>query len=108
MPAEHRRAVRVALHSAMFRRDARGHAACPARAMAIVLASPAARPLRHPLRFALCTLRAFRANQGLLLAGAVAYYALLSIVPLLILIVIALSHMVEPSELLATRGWNSA
>jgi uncharacterized BrkB/YihY/UPF0761 family membrane protein len=30
-------------------------------------------------------LRAFRANQGLLLAGAVAYYTLLSIVPLLIL-----------------------
>ena len=41
--------------------------------------------LRHPAAFALRTLSAFRANQGLLLAGAVAYYALLSIVPLLIL-----------------------
>ena len=41
--------------------------------------------LRHPGRFAWHTLKAFRANQGLLLAGAVAYYALLSIVPLLIL-----------------------
>ena len=46
--------------------------------------------------------RAFRANQGLLLAGAVAYYALLSIVPLLILMVIALSHVIDQAELLAT------
>jgi YihY family inner membrane protein len=47
-------------------------------------------------------LRGFRANQGLLLAGAVAYYALLSIVPLLILTVIALSHFVDQLELLQT------
>ena len=46
------------------------------------------------------TLRGFRANQGLLLAGAVAYYALLSIVPMLILLVIALSHVVGEAELL--------
>jgi YihY family inner membrane protein len=58
--------------------------------------------LRHPGEFALRTLKAFRANQGLLLAGAVAYYALLSIVPLLILIVIALSHLVDQGELLQT------
>ena len=44
----------------------------------------------HPGRFLLQALKAFRANQGLLLAGAVAYYALLSIVPLLILVAIAL------------------
>jgi membrane protein len=54
--------------------------------------------------FALQTLKAFRANQGLLLAGAVAYYALLSIVPLLILIVIALSHVIAQRELLDTLG----
>ena len=59
---------------------------------------------RHPVRFAWQVLRAFRANQGLLLAGAVAYYALLSIVPLLILSVIALSHWVEAEELLATMA----
>ena len=47
-------------------------------------------------------MRGFRANQGLLLAGGVAYYALLSIVPLLILIVIALSHFVDQTELLHT------
>ena len=58
--------------------------------------------LRHPAAFAWDTLKAFRANQGLLLAGAVAYYALLSIVPLLILIVIALSHVVDQRELLQT------
>jgi len=60
--------------------------------------------LAHPGTFALQTLKAFRANQGLLLAGAVAYYALLSIVPLLILFVIALSHLIDQHELLQTLG----
>jgi len=64
----------------------------------------AARIARHPAAFALQTLKAFRANQGLLLAGAVAYYALLSVVPLLILTVIALSHVIAQDELLATLG----
>ena len=49
------------------------------------------------------TLKGFRANQGLLLAGAVAC-TLLSIVPLLILIVIALSHVIDQAELLGTLG----
>jgi YihY family inner membrane protein len=56
------------------------------------------------LHFALRTLKAFRANQGLLLAGAVAYYALLSIVPLLVLVVIVLSHVIDPELLLGTIG----
>ena len=60
--------------------------------------------LKHPGAFALQTLKAFRANQGLLLAGAVAYYALLSIVPLLILTVIALSYVIDQAELLVTLG----
>jgi len=60
--------------------------------------------LAHPGAFALQTLKAFRAHQGLLLAGAVAYYALLSIVPLLILFVIGLSHCIDPAELLQTLG----
>ena len=67
-----------------------------------LLAPQARRVLRHPGAFVWQTLKAFRANQGLLLAGAVAYYALLSIVPLLILIVIALSHVVDQGELLQT------
>ncbi|WEF32099.1 YihY/virulence factor BrkB family protein [Pseudoduganella chitinolytica] len=60
--------------------------------------------LGHPLRFALQCLTGFRANQGLLLAGAVAYYSLLSIVPLLMLVVVALSHVIDPKELLDTIG----
>lgn len=58
--------------------------------------------LRHPGRFLLDALVHFRAHQGLLLAGAVAYYALLSIVPLLILMLIGLSQLVDPVELLET------
>lgn len=60
--------------------------------------------LQHPWAFTLRTLKAFRANQGLLLAGAVAYNALLSIVPLLILTVIVLSHVVDQAGLLRTVG----
>ncbi|MGJ9419890.1 YihY/virulence factor BrkB family protein [Massilia sp. CMS3.1] len=50
----------------------------------------------------LSVLKGFRANQGLLLAGAVAYYALLSIVPFLMLVVVALSHFIAQAELLET------
>jgi len=60
--------------------------------------------LRRPGTFIWNTLKAFRANQGLLLAGAVAYYALLSIVPLLILIVIFLSHFVDQTAMLHTMS----
>ena len=69
------------------------------------LIGPAAQHvLRHPGQFAWCTLKACRANQGLLLAGAVAYYALLSIVPLLVLTVMALSRVIDARELLVTIG----
>ena len=65
--------------------------------------------LKSPGAFALRTLKAFRANQGLLLAGAVAYYALLSLVPLLLLALIALSHVIDRALLLDTLerylGW---
>ena len=60
--------------------------------------------IAQPGTFAIRVLRAFRANQGLLLAGAVAYYTLLSIVPLLILLLIALSQIIDQGELLATLG----
>jgi membrane protein len=60
--------------------------------------------LKHPATFAVQTLKGFRANQGILLAGAVAYYALLSIVPLLILTVIGLSYFIDQAELLDTLG----
>ena len=54
--------------------------------------------------FAMQTLKSFHANQGLLLAGALAYYALLSIVPMVMLTVIALSHIIDQDELLQTLG----
>lgn len=66
--------------------------------------SPALDVLRHPGRFALDVVRGFRRHQGLLLAGAVAYYTLLSIVPLLILLVFVLSRFVPQEELLSTIG----
>ncbi len=63
-----------------------------------------AKLLRHPLKFFWESLKGFRDAQGLLLAGAVAYYALLSIVPLLIVSVITLSHFIDQAELLRTIG----
>ncbi|MBI2771243.1 MAG: YihY/virulence factor BrkB family protein [Burkholderiales bacterium] len=69
-----------------------------------ILSPQAAHVIKSPGAFAWCVLKAFKKNQGLLLAGAVAYYALLSVVPLLILAVIALSHVVDQAELLSTLG----
>jgi len=66
--------------------------------------SPAVEIARHPVPFIGEVLREFRRNHGLLLAGAVAYYMLLSIVPLLILLVAALSHILDPAALMATLG----
>ena len=75
----------------------------------MILEPQAAYVLHHPSAFALRVLQGFRANQGLLLAGAVAYYALLSMVPLFILIAIALSHVIDEAVLLASLsryvGW---
>jgi len=52
--------------------------------------------------FLLRVVRGFRRNQGLLLSGAVAYYTLLSIVPLSILAIIVLTHFIEEPQLLQT------
>jgi YihY family inner membrane protein len=59
---------------------------------------------RHPMDFTVQCLKGFRANQGLLLAGAVAYYSLLSILPLLMLVVVALSHVIDEADLLSAVG----
>jgi YihY family inner membrane protein len=65
--------------------------------------------LKSPGAFALRVLKAFKANQGLLLAGAVAYYALLSLVPLLLLSLVALSHVIDRALLIEALerylGW---
>ena len=71
---------------------------CSATSLERLIGPAAQHVLRHPWAFAWQTLKAFRANQGLLLAGAVAYYALLSIVPLLILTVIALSQVIDQAR----------
>jgi len=52
--------------------------------------------------FLLRVLRDFRRNQGLLLSGAVAFYTLLSIVPLSILALVVLTHFVEEQQLIHT------
>ncbi len=52
--------------------------------------------------FVFKVLSGFRQNQGLLLSGAIAYYTLLSIVPLSILTLIVLSHFVEQDQLFLT------
>jgi YihY family inner membrane protein len=58
--------------------------------------------LRQPSRFILSVLGNFRRNQGLLLSGAVAYYTLLSIVPMFALILVGLSHFIEEEQLYNT------
>jgi membrane protein len=58
--------------------------------------------LGRPFSFLLAILRDFKRNQGLLLSGAVAYYTLLSIVPMSILALIGLSHYIEEEQLFHT------
>ena len=55
--------------------------------------------LRRPGKFLLRVLTGFRRNQGLLLAGAVAYYTLLSVIPMLALILVGLSHFIDEQQL---------
>jgi len=52
--------------------------------------------------FLLRVLRSFKRNQGLLLSGALAYYTLLSIVPMSILALIVLSHFIGEEQLFHT------
>jgi YihY family inner membrane protein len=52
--------------------------------------------------FLLRVANGFRRNQGFLLAGAVAYYTLLSIVPLSIIALIVLTHVIEEQQLIHT------
>ncbi|MFV1998120.1 MAG: YihY/virulence factor BrkB family protein [Acidiferrobacterales bacterium] len=52
--------------------------------------------LRNPLPFAWQVLSAFRRNQGVLLAAAVAYHSLLSIIPIIALTAIGLSQWLDP------------
>jgi YihY family inner membrane protein len=58
------------------------------------------RQLRYPFAFIRRVVQRFQANQGTLLAGAIAYNALLSLVPLVILLLVALSQVVSEAQLL--------
>jgi membrane protein len=64
----------------------------------------AVKVLRHPGAFALRVINQFRTSQGLLLAGGVAYYALLSLLPFLILMLVLLSHVFSADRLLQVLG----
>jgi membrane protein len=56
--------------------------------------------LDNPWLFTRRILAGFRANQGFLLAGAIAYYTLLSIVPMLAVILVALSQIIDQKQVL--------
>ena len=58
--------------------------------------------LQRPGKFLWRVLVGFKRNQGLLLAGAVAYYTLLSVIPMLALILVGLSHFIEGEQLYNT------
>lgn len=56
--------------------------------------------LHDPLGFLSRVMSGFRRNQGLFLAGAVAYFTLLSIVPLGILMLVVLSHLMDQARVI--------
>jgi membrane protein len=58
--------------------------------------------LDNPWQFTKRVANGFRANQGFLLSGAVAYYTLLTIVPMFALILVGLSQIQETQGLLDT------
>ena len=58
--------------------------------------------MAQPGHFTLRVLKAFQKNQGLLLSGALAYYLLLSVIPLFTFLLLMLSHLVDEAALMAT------
>ena len=58
--------------------------------------------LENPWLFVRRVIAGFNANQGLLLSGAVAYYTLLTIIPMFALILVVLSQVQETQPLLET------
>lgn len=57
-------------------------------------------PFGHPMLFLWRVIKSFSANQGMLLSGAVAYYTLLSIVPIFTLLLVVMSHIIDDATLL--------
>ncbi len=60
------------------------------------------RGLTRFISFMMKVLRDFKRNQGLLLCGAVAYYTLLSVVPMSVLALIGMSHFIDVEQLIHT------
>src|SRR4029079_15219526 len=58
--------------------------------------------MAQPGHFTVQVLKAFQKNQGLLLSGALAYYMLLSVIPLFTFLLLMLSHIIDETALLAT------
>ena len=56
--------------------------------------------INNPLQFIKQVAQGFRANQGFLLSGAIAYYTFLSIIPMMAVILVLLSQFQDPQELL--------
>ncbi len=56
--------------------------------------------MNTPQKIFLDALRSFQINRGLLLAGAIAYNALLSLIPLLAITLVILSQLFDPAKLL--------
>jgi len=56
--------------------------------------------IHNPVAFSKQVIKGFRANQGFLLSGAIAYYTLLSMIPMTALILVVLSQFQDPQGLL--------
>jgi len=56
--------------------------------------------LHNPLQFSQRVIIGFRTNQGFLLSGAIAYYTLLSLIPMTALILVLLSRFQDPQTIL--------
>lgn len=64
--------------------------------------SGATRLVRQGARLIVAIARSFHRNHGLLLAAALAFQTLLSIIPLTILLVVGLSHVIPPDRIVAS------
>jgi len=71
------------------------------KALGLMRLSRAEFVVRHPLVFLKRVLSGIRRHQVFLLAGAVAYYTLLALIPMLALMLVALSQFMPAEQLLA-------
>jgi membrane protein len=71
------------------------------KALGLIRLSRAEYVARHPLAFLKAVLASIRRHQVFLLAGAVAYYTLLALIPMLALMLVGLSQLIPSEQLLA-------